>query len=225
MFPGAGRINNCPVSQQSAAATRLNLLYILTRSNRCRLACTGCGRGRTHSVLNLLRHGQEGLFDVCRILRGGLKEGDGKLIGKFLCDAIFHDFLAGKIGLVANKQLVHTLRSIAVDFLQPLLHVGECVVVSDIIDNNNAVCSTVVRRGDGTETFLSCGIPNLKLDSLAFELNSTNLEVNANCRYVAFCIGIVCETEEKAGLSDAGVTDEKEFEEVVVLAGVHVGDG
>jgi hypothetical protein len=41
---------------------------------------------------------------------------------------------------------------------------------------------------------------NLKLDSLAFELNSANLEVNANCRYVAFCIGIVCETEEKAGL-------------------------
>jgi hypothetical protein len=35
-------------------------------------------------VLNLFRHGQEGLFDICRILRGGLKEGDGKLIGKFL---------------------------------------------------------------------------------------------------------------------------------------------
>ena len=44
-----------------------------------------------------------------------------------LCDTIFHDFLAGKVGLVANKQLVHTLRSIAVDFLQPLLHVGECI--------------------------------------------------------------------------------------------------
>lgn len=44
-----------------------------------------------------------------------------------LCNAIFHDFLAGKVGLVANKQLVHTLRSIAVDFLQPLLHVGECI--------------------------------------------------------------------------------------------------
>jgi hypothetical protein len=40
----------------------------------------------------------------------------------------------------------------------------------------------------------------LKLDRLAFELNSANLEVDANCRDVAFCIGIVCETEEEAGL-------------------------
>jgi hypothetical protein len=90
-----------------------------------------------------------------------------------LCDTIFYDFLAGEVGLVANKQLIHTLRSVAVDFLQPLLHVGECIcesvgegvadgqsqraltVVSHIIDDNNAVCSTVVRRGDSTETFLS----------------------------------------------------------------------
>jgi hypothetical protein len=85
------------------------------------------------------------------------------------------------------------------------------------------------------------GTHNLKLDSLAFELNSANLEVDANCRYVAFCVGIVCKTEEEArletrlslkdfeligrpNLPDAGVTDEKEFEEVVVLAGVHVAD-
>ena len=79
----------------------------------------------------------------------------------------------------------------------------------------------------------------MEFNCLAFELDSANLEVNANCRDVAFCIGIVCETEEETGLervgelivsertsylSDAGVTDEKEFKEVVVLAGVHVED-
>ena len=82
---------------------------------------------------------------------------------------------------------------------------------------------------------------NLKLDRLAFELNGTNLEVDANCGNIAFCVGIVCKTEEEAGLeesisanrqgvqeigpwhlSDARITDEKELEEVVVLAGVHL---
>lgn len=42
-----------------------------------------------------------------------------------LCDTILNNLLAGQVGLVADEQLVHTLRSIAVDFLQPLLHVGE----------------------------------------------------------------------------------------------------
>jgi hypothetical protein len=41
---------------------------------------------------------------------------------------------------------------------------------------------------------------NLQFDSLAFELNSANLEVDANCGDVAFCIGIICKTEEEAGL-------------------------
>jgi len=84
---------------------------------------------------------------------------------------------------------------------------------------------------------------DLQFDCLAFELNSANLEVDANCGDVAFRIGIICKTEEEAGLearngellcskrnwsvsrylSDARITDEKEFEEVVVFAGVHVG--
>lgn len=46
---------------------------------------------------------------------------------------------------------------------------------------------------------------NLKLDRLALELNSANLKVNANCRYVAFCVGIVCETEEEARLEGMSV--------------------
>jgi hypothetical protein len=41
---------------------------------------------------------------------------------------------------------------------------------------------------------------NLQFDGLAFELNSANLEVDANCGDVAFCIGIICKTEEEAGL-------------------------
>ena len=94
-----------------------------------------------------------------------------------------------------------------------------------------------LRKGRGLRTY------NLKFDRLAFKLNSTNLKVDANRRDVTFCVGIVCKTEEEAGLkerismwigfagrelwyfSNARVTDEKELEEVVVLAGVHVKEG
>ena len=38
---------------------------------------------------------------------------------------ILHDLLAREVRFVTNKQLVYTLRSVAVDFLQPLLDVGE----------------------------------------------------------------------------------------------------
>jgi hypothetical protein len=81
-----------------------------------------------------------------------------------LRDTVLHNLLAGQVGLVADEQLVYTLGSIAVDFLQPLLHVGERIykhiyerklvqtttrpkeptVVCDIINDNDTVCSTVV---------------------------------------------------------------------------------
>ena len=38
---------------------------------------------------------------------------------------ILHDLLAREVRFVTNKQLVHALRSVAVDLLQPLLDVGE----------------------------------------------------------------------------------------------------
>ena len=38
---------------------------------------------------------------------------------------ILDDLLAREVRFVANKQLVHALRSVAVDLLQPLFDVGE----------------------------------------------------------------------------------------------------
>ena len=42
---------------------------------------------------------------------------------------------------------------------------------------------------------------NLELDRLSLELNGTNLEINADCRDVTFCVGIVRKTEEEARLA------------------------
>ena len=75
---------------------------------------------------------------------------------------------------------------------------------------------------------------NLKLHGLAIELNSSDFlqivqhssgsvravistyEIDTDGRNVGFCVGIVGETQEQAGLSNTGVTDKEQLEEVVV---------
>ena len=44
-----------------------------------------------------------------------------------LGDTVLHNLLAGQVGLVADEQLVHTLRRIPVNLLEPLLDVREGV--------------------------------------------------------------------------------------------------
>lgn len=54
--------------------------------------------------------------------------------------------------------------------------------------------------------------------SVAVEYSATSetYEVNADCRDVAFGVGIISETKQQARLSNTGVTDEEQFEEVIV---------
>lgn len=79
--------------------------------------------------------------------------------GMYLRDCVLDDLLIRHIGLVAHQQLVHALSSIAVDLLEPLLDVVERVHIGDIVDDADAVGTTVVGRCDGTEALLTGGVP------------------------------------------------------------------
>lgn len=46
---------------------------------------------------------------------------------------------------------------------------------------------------------------NLQFDSLPFKLYRPNLEVHADSGDIAFCVCIVCKTQQEARLPDAGV--------------------
>lgn len=76
-----------------------------------------------------------------------------------LCDSVFDNFLVRHITLVSNKQLVHTLSGVSVNLLQPLLDIVEGVHVRDVVDDTDAMCATIVGRGNGSETLLSSGVP------------------------------------------------------------------
>jgi len=156
------------------------LVYALAGSNGVGLGVVGCGGGGSHSVLDLLRHGQERLLDISCVLRRSLEERNGELVCELLGNGVFNDLLARQIRLVANKELVHALGRVSVSLLQPLLHVCEGVIISYVIDNDNTMSASVVRRGDGTESFLTGSIPNLEFHGLALEFNGSNLEVDAN---------------------------------------------
>jgi len=178
---------------------------------------------------------------------------------------ILHHLLIRHIALVPHQQLVHTLRRVAINLLQPLLDIVEAVHIGDIVDDADAVCAAVVRGSDGAKALLPGRVPlnisispmhtstpptpttghvdyslvrrfvrvrgtyNLQLHRLAIELDRPDLEVHPDSRDVALRVRVVGESQEQAGLSDAGVADEEQLEEVVVSefiqrqpGGVHV---
>lgn len=114
----------------------------------------------------------------------------------YFCDCVLYDLLVRHIALVAHKQLVDPLGSIAVNFLQPLLDVVERLHICNIVDNTDAVRTAVVGGRDGSEALLPCSIPllhdhqkvpndhvassfsslthNLELDSLAIQLDRSD---------------------------------------------------
>ena len=78
-----------------------------------------------------------------------------------LCNGVFNGPLVSHIALVADEQLVHTLSSVSVNLLQPLLDVVERVHVSNIVDDADAVGASVVGGRDCSESLLAGSIPLL----------------------------------------------------------------
>jgi hypothetical protein len=87
-----------------------------------------------------------------------------KVIDMYLCSIVVDSLLIYQITLIANQELVNTFSGVSVDFLQPLLDIAEGFRVRDIVDNNNAVSTSVVRRSDSTETLLTSSIPLITIE-------------------------------------------------------------
>ena len=45
--------------------------------------------------------------------------------------------------------------------LQPLFHIIERLLISDVVDNNDTVGASVIAGGDGSEPLLASSVPNL----------------------------------------------------------------
>ena len=62
---------------------------------------------------------------------------------------------------------------------------------------------------------MSCCVPNLEFDGLSVELDGSDLEVHADGGNVTLRVRVVRESQEEARLSNAGITDQKQFEQII----------
>lgn len=142
------------------AATAVGRGHVLAVANLDLALVAGSGLcTATKSLLDLLGHSLESVLDVGGLLGRGLNEGNTHAVSKLLGDSGVDNLLVGHIALVTNKQLVDALGSVAVNLLEPLLDVVEGFLLGGVVDNNDTVGTTVVRRGDGAETLLSSCVP------------------------------------------------------------------
>ena len=147
--------------------------------------------------LNLGGNFDEGFVDVGGVLGGGFNVRDLEIVSKLLGGLVGNLPLVFQIALVSDKKLVDILTSIPLNLLQPLFNVVVRDLVSNIKHDNDTMSTTVVRGGNGPETFLTSGIPNLQLNGLTIELNCPDLEIHTNSRNVGFSVGVVGKTEEQ----------------------------
>lgn len=85
-------------------------------------------------------------------------------------------------------------------------------LVSDVVHQQDTHGAAVVRRRNGAETLLACGIPNLQLHTLPVELDGTDLEVDPDSGDERGSERVLAEAQKAAGFADAGVADEEEFD-------------
>lgn len=167
--------------------------------------------------LDLVGHEKESLFDVGGIFGRGLDERDlervSQALARFGGDGSFVD----KIALVADQEFLYSATSKGIDFLQPLLDVVEGLLVGDVVHDDDAVGASVVAAGDGAETLLASSVPNLELDLDSADGNGPDLEVDTDRRDEGVGEDVVRETEQKAALSDATISDDQQLEKEVVL--------
>lgn len=63
----------------------------------------------------------------------------------------------------------------------PGLDGRETLAVCDVVGHNNAVGALVVAGSNCLEALLTCSVPDLKLDSLAINVDRPDLEVYTDC--------------------------------------------
>ena len=167
--------------------------------------------------LDLSGHHDECLLYVLAVLSRRLQESDVVVLGELL--ALVRGDLArvSHVALVSDKDAGDVVGGVLLDLVHPVLDRGEALAVSDVVSYDDTVSALVVGRGDGLEALLAGGVPDLQLDGLSVDLDSTDLEVNANSGHEVVCEHVVSETEQQGGLADTGVADQEHLEEVVAM--------
>lgn len=127
----------------------------------------------SNTGLNLTGHHNEGFFDVFAVLSGCLKETYIIVLSKFLTLIGGHLSGLGHVALVADQDARDVVGCVLLDLVHPVLDCTEALAVGDVVSHDDTVSTLVVAGCDGLETFLTSSVPNLKLNGLSIDFNSS----------------------------------------------------
>jgi hypothetical protein len=82
---------------------------------------------------------------------------------------------------------------------------------------NDSMSTAVVAAGDCSESLLPCCVPNLQLDCLPIQLDSTDFKVNPDCADVALQVRIICKPQKKARLSNTRISNQQQLEKIIIF--------
>ena len=186
---------------------------------------------------NLTSHGHESGFDIRRVLGRSLHKLNAEAISKLLSSLVGNNLLGGQIGLITNQKLHNILTGIAVNFMKPGLHIVEGILISNVINDDNSMSTTVVAGSDGSESLLTSSIPldvsqppRTKIQSEASQsfhqgqrcgsstpsyIIGDHYEIDTNGGNIAIRILVISETQQQTGLTDTRISNEEKLEKIV----------
>merc|ERR1719454_1173950 len=97
--------------------------------------------------------------------------------------------------------------------------------VGTVVDKQSSDSTPVVRRSNGSVALLSSRVPDLGLNGLPIHLDGSSGELDPDGGLRLQVELIPCEPGEQVRLADSGVTNQNNFEKVIVLVipGPHLG--
>lgn len=167
----------------------------------------------------------EGGVDAGGIEGGRFDEGKVVLLGEGHGLVGLDGAEVSQIGLVAHEHDDDVGLGVVAELLEPALDVLERGVLGDVVNEEGADGAAVVGRGDGAVALLPGGVPDLGLDGLALGLDGLGGELDADGRFGLEVELVAGEPREEVGLTDTGVADEDDLEQVIVFfvyAGGHL---
>ena len=132
------------------------------------------------TIFDRFGNGLKRLLHIDIILGRSLPKFHTKLRGQLLSLLGRHDLLIEHIALVADQDLVDVDIGMLLDLAYPIANGLEGTAVGDVVDKNDALGSAKVGGGDGAESFLTGGIPDLKFDAFVVDLYVLDFEINVN---------------------------------------------
>lgn len=171
----------------------------------------------SNDLVDFADDGLEGFLNVGGFESRRLDEGKSLLLSK--CLGLFggDSTKVTKIALVSDEHDDDVGISVVTELRQPSLDVLERVLLGDVIHKQGSNSSSVVSAGDSSVSLLTGSVPDLGLNHLAIDRDTTGGELDTDGG-LGFEVELIAgESREKVALSDTRVSDQHNLEEVVVF--------